>query len=169
MPTIVHVSNMANLTCLGLLICILSGCNSNKINHYSSYLKDVPVQAISSDQALIYIYAKGSDMSLRVDGEEVGELEGKTYTYFYLDPGEHYIVYYDGLITSRKLADINQEFLAGRIYHLEKTPKSNIGTSDGELVAYSLSGNKEAPQMFAEISDAKASMLRKKLGYSMLQ
>ncbi|OZG70020.1 hypothetical protein BTA51_28240 [Hahella sp. CCB-MM4] len=162
-PRLYSVVSFILVALLGFTI---SGCAQRQIPVNYNQLPQVPIQALSADKALIYLYSPdGIDMPIRIDGKPYGELEGRVYTYFYLEPGNHSIVYYDWLLPKSKLAEINAKFEGGHVYHLKQFHETQR-TEGGALVQGLVAGlgfSSNAMSRFGEISADEASYLRKKL------
>jgi hypothetical protein len=90
------------------------------------------------DKATVYLICTYGGIALgaepmMVDGKNIGGLNRRQYTWFYLPPGEHEITINDPSIPSRKLAGQRQLFTTGKTYYLAY---GNYGPSrsDGALL-----------------------------------
>ena len=90
------------------------------------------------DKATVYLICTYGGIALgaepmMVDGKNIGGLNRRQYTWFYLPSGDHEITINDPSIPSRKLAGQRQTFTAGKTYYLAY---GNYGPaqSDGALL-----------------------------------
>jgi len=132
-------------------------------------IPEVSIKPTKKNKALVYIYSKYSNMPLRIDHRNIGTLPADSYTYFYTEPDTTEITYYDRLLERSKLASISLDLEEGQVYHLQRIPGT---ASDGYGLIHAIGATleiKNSPlEKFGQITEAKASKLRKHLDLSTL-
>jgi len=167
---------MKNVIGMAVLLVSLWGCASAPDRVESNKVEP----NFNNGKSVVYIL-QGNNKGLlenvqtyRVNGEPTGKLLNGSYTWFYAEPGEKNLEFYDPLIPSRLFWDKQFTLKQGQTVYLyqgwELAHASNKLTTDmvfidGNATVITAPSREQQVFKLAEISQEDARMLMKKLSY----